>query len=81
MRVQGSLLSKLAGLINIDNLLSRYRKALKAPLSRVAKVDNCLSPSNIYKILNAQEETDPFFLKNFSKIFSLFHIFRRNNSI
>lgn len=67
IRVKGSVLSKLAGLIKIDNLLSRYDKALKAPLSRVAKVEKYLSPSDIYKILNTQEEIDPFFLKNFSK--------------
>ena len=67
LHLQGAVFSKMAGQINIDNLLHKYDKGLQAPLSRVAKVERYLTSSDIYKILLAQNEIDEYFLRSFKK--------------
>jgi len=67
LHLQGAVYSKLAGQINIDNILSPYEKKLQAPLSRVAKVERYLRPKDIYEILQTTEEIDEKFLKTYQK--------------
>ncbi|PHR54707.1 MAG: hypothetical protein COA44_12525 [Arcobacter sp.] len=65
IHLQGTVKSKLAGQINIDNLLSNYPHPLKAPLSRVAKVQSHLRPKDIYEILLSRKEIDESFLQSY----------------
>lgn len=65
IHLKGSVTSKMAGLINIDNTLSRYNKKLQAPISRVAKVEKHLTTNDIFKILNTQVHIDKLYLKNY----------------
>ena len=67
IKLKGSVSSKLAGLINIDNLLHPYDKELNAPLSSVTKIEKYLKNDDIFKVLYRQEEPDAVFLRNFKK--------------
>lgn len=72
IRLQGYVYSKLAGQINIDNLLTPYEHHLKAPLSRVAKFEKYLTPTHIYEILLYTREIDDKFLQTYEKSLHLF---------
>jgi len=67
IHLQGAVYSKLSGQINIDNVLTEYKHELKAPLSRVAKVERYLTPTHIYEILLARKEIDQTFLQTYEK--------------
>jgi len=67
IHLTGAVFSKLAGQINIDNILTPYEHALRAPLSRVAKVEKYLTSKDIYEILRVQKEVDEVFLKTYEK--------------
>lgn len=65
IHLRGSVTSKMAGLINIDNTLSKYNKNLQAPIPRVSKVEKHLTTNDIFKILNTQVHIDKLYLKNY----------------
>ena len=67
LHLQGTVLSKLAGKISIDNLLRKSDTELFPPLSRVAKVEKHLSTNDIYKILMKYKDVDNYFLRSFEK--------------
>ena len=73
LHMHGNVISKLAGKIHIDNILHPYHHPLKAPLSRVAKVENYLTPADIYEILQQSEQPDETFLKRFESSFHRFN--------
>ena len=57
LHLKGWVLSKSAGHIIIDTLLYKYDKKLRAPLSRVARVERYLRPNEIYENLLNEKAT------------------------
>ena len=67
VHLKGVLNSKLAGKINVNTLLKKSSKELKAPYLRVANVEKHLSTTDIFKMLMCSTEIDNIYIYNFEK--------------
>ena len=67
LHLQGTIFSRLAGKININNILHTSETELFPPLSRVAKVEKYLSANDIYKVLIGYKYVDDYFLRSYEK--------------